>query len=751
MVRRWLYPLALLFLLAAGLLLDIHLQSAPAVELDIGGRDLGFVQGFSSKEWSDLLPTPYGPARETYRWMGAVGTIRLGPVRGGRPLLLSLRLSGGRPADAPPSTAHLRVNGRLRATFSLSPYLSTYTFLLPAGDARGGILRVELETETFRIEHDPRDLGLIAERASVQVLGEGGGGHLPRPTYALLGVAVLLGLWAVGLTFWSAWGVGAGLLFLTALAAVPRPTAVLHAGPTLLLLALLGAVVAGVLYWAGPRWQAWARWLGQHAQVVLLALFLLSLLFAFSPHIEADGVQYYAYLRSLAFDRDLHFANELSLDVPFEHVPYGLGAKRTETGYAPNYASVGPAILWAPFLPLGHLLALAGRAMGFDWTLDGYGEPYVVMICFGSALSALLTLLLGYDLVRRLYGRALGLLATLATFLGSGLFYYAFYKPDFAHALAAAAVTLFLYLWLTTRPARTARQWFWLGLSAGLMTTLYWIDALLVVLPAAEVLWEGLGALRARRWERLRLLLIGGLLFLLAFLLGFAPQMVVWKVLFGSWLTVPQEGFATPSGFVPLELLLSPLHGLLPWTPIVVLGMLGLFLLAWERRPWGLFLLLAPLLYFAYNATLGSWHGGGTFGLRRLVNAYPFFLLGVGALLERLRRWRPAAAFLTALFPTLWGGLVLLRYQVYTIPHYPSELENLSLSEFLFAPDNLPLDRLGDLLDLAFFVRWGKGLLREMRLADLLYGLLLLLLFLAASLGVGCLLQKVAKKEAGSL
>ncbi|MBN1483745.1 MAG: hypothetical protein JXA37_03410 [Chloroflexia bacterium] len=749
---KWIQIAALLLLLLGGLLLDLHLQGRPAAELDVGGRDLGFVRGFSSKEWGDVLPGPHGPETETYRWMGPHGILHIGTVRGGPPLLLHLRLLSGRPAETPPPQATLRVNDQVVAAFALSPLLNEYAFILPPTVLQGGALQVELEVETFQAQGDDRELGLIMERARLETLGGTSGGSLVdrlaqlRPAYTLIGLLAALTALALELAFGPAWGCGAGLLALAGLAAAWKPESALRAGPTLLALLLLGTAIAGGLRLLSPHWRRWARWLGRRAEWVLLVLFLLGLPLAFAPHIEADGVEYYAYLRSLAFDGDLHFANELSLEVPFAHVPYGLGAKKTATGYEPNYASVGPAIAWAPLLPAGHLTALAGHALGLDWTLDGYSEPYVVWICFGSTLSALASLLLGYDLLRRLYGSALGLLSTLATFFGAGLFYYAFYKPDFAHALAACAATVFVYLWHRSREVpdaaapsvlhRSTRQWFWLGLAAGFMSTLYWIDALLVLLPAAEVAWEGLALLRERHWRGLRNLSIGGGLFALAFTIGFFPQMLAWKILFGQWFTVPQEGFATPQGLAVLELLLSPLHGLLPWTPIAALGLLGLLLLAWEHRPWGSYVLLAMGAYFLYNATLPSWHGGGTFGLRRLVNAYPLFLLGVGALLQRLRRWRPAAAALAAFLPTLWGLVILLRYLAYTIPHYPSELENLSLGEFLLAPDHFPLDRLPAALELAWFWQWGRRLLNDWSWPYLLYGLVSLGLFVVISWGV---------------
>jgi hypothetical protein len=227
-----------------------------------------------------------------------------------------------------------------------------------------------------------------------------------------------------------------------------------------------------------------------------------------------------------------------------------------------------------------------------------------------------------------------------------------------------------------------------------------------------------------------------GAIFAAAFLIAFFPQALTWKVIFGQWLTVPQEGFATPSGFAALELLFSPLHGLLPWTPLALLGIGGLLWLAWTKRPWGAIVLVGMVVFFLYNATLGSWHGGGYFGLRRLTSAFPFFLLGVAALLDAVRRWRPAAAVVTAVIPTLRGAVVLLRYLAYTIPHYPLELEGLSLGEFLLAPDNFPLAHIPAVLRLSFFVQWGRRLGQPPNVADLAYGVLLIVLFVGTAWGV---------------
>jgi len=741
--RRWRWA-TILALFLAGLLLDAWLQARPGAEVDVGGRDLGYVEGFSAKE---------AGAEGTYRWMEGRGTLHLGPVQAGRPLLLRLRMASGRPPDFPWPQLQVEVDGRTRTSFPLAPGLSEYALLLPPESLHNGELVVELAVETFReVEPPNRSLGLLMDRARLEVLDgrwDGVGWTVPRPAYTLVGAAIALLIWALGGTFGVAWVLGASSLALAALLTLAFPQNVLQAGPTLAVLSLLAALTAGLLRLLSPHWKAWARRLGEKAHGVLLLVFFLGLLLAFTPSLAADGIQYYAYLRSLAMDGDLHFANEFSpeLAAHFSHVPSGLSRREawTETGYVKNFASVGPAIVWSPFFGLGHLLALGGRALGWPWTTDGYSEPYIALIGFSSALSALVTLLLGYDLVRRLYGPSLGLLATVATFLGTTLFYYAFYEPDFAHALASCGVTLFLYLWVRHWGKRGPAQWFCLGLAGGFMTTLYWVNALFLLLPAGEMLGEVLQVFRepaARRRRSLARLVGGGLLFAGAALLAFSPQMIAWKIIFGRFLTQPQEGFATPAGFAPLQLLFSPLHGLLPWTPLAVLGMVGLFFLARERRPWGIWVLLALALYFGYNATLESWHGGGTFGLRRLTNAFPFFLLGVAALLERLRRRQAALSVLAAWLPVFWSGMVLLRFLTYALPHHPAELSQLSLEEFLFAPTNMPLERLPEALQTAFFPRWIRDLATLPRPASLLYGLVLLFLFGGMTLLVGWLLRR---------
>src|SRR5262249_49506744 len=148
----------------------------------------------------------------------------------------------------------------------------------------------------------------------------------------------------------------------------------------------------GIAQWPRRRGQGagGSRWLQRSGQGWrwAAALMLLLIVLLFTPGMSADGVEYYAYVRSLAVDHDIEFTNELKgPEVPFERVPEWLATNRSPTGYAQNLASVGPAIIWAPFYLLGSLIVRAGNAFGADWTTDGYSLPYIAMINLASAVS----------------------------------------------------------------------------------------------------------------------------------------------------------------------------------------------------------------------------------------------------------------------------------------------------------------------------------------------------------------------------
>src|SRR6266852_4310492 len=98
----------------------------------------------------------------------------------------------------------------------------------------------------------------------------------------------------------------------------------------------------------------------------LLLLFLLSLALL-NPWVRGDGVGYYAFARAPLIDHSLNFEHDyIAANTAFREArldEHGQPKQmfRTRTGHLDNHFTVGPAMLWAPFLLLAHGGVLLAR------------------------------------------------------------------------------------------------------------------------------------------------------------------------------------------------------------------------------------------------------------------------------------------------------------------------------------------------------------------------------------------------------
>ena len=121
--------------------------------------------------------------------------------------------------------------------------------------------------------------------------------------------------------------------------------------------------------------------------ILLFCLFLFSLPAVTTRIYSSDEIQYFAYLRSLWFDRDLSFENEYRFFfdrgiAQSEGFHETFLERETEAGRRVNFGTIGCAILWAPFYAVGDLVAHATSARP-----DGFSKPYVAAVAYGSAVS----------------------------------------------------------------------------------------------------------------------------------------------------------------------------------------------------------------------------------------------------------------------------------------------------------------------------------------------------------------------------
>jgi len=433
----------------------------------------------------------------------------------------------------------------------------------------------------------------------------------------------------------------------------------------------------------------------------LLVVFLVSLPLV-NPWIRGDGIGYYALARapliehSLNFERDYRSGNASFRDARVDENGQLKQDLRTATGHLDNHFTVGPAILWAPFLLLAHAGVLLARTFGSQVAADGFSAPYRFAMAFGTALYGFQGLLLSARLARYYVDERWAFLATIATWWSSSLPVYMYFNPSWSHAHSAFAVALFLWYWHTTRRQRTMRQWCILALIAGLMLNVYYANATILVVLIVEAVRQYLAAFHkaspsatpdesradtsfsdaSSGVSTVAQLFVNHVLFNLIFIACLLPTFVSRCVIYGS---------ALDSGYVPLKywewrspyflaVLFSSNHGLFVWTPVVILAVAGLLVFLRREPSVGTPIVAAMLAFYLLIACYPDWAGISSYGNRFFISLTAPFILGLSMLFDRgaalFRSSRVAVAAASSLVACLilWNMAFVFQWGTHLVP-----------------------------------------------------------------------------------
>ena len=464
------------------------------------------------------------------------------------------------------------------------------------------------------------------------------------------------------------------------------------------------------------------RWLSFSFTKALFVLFIISLPLV-NPWVHGDGIGYYAYAHSLLIDHNLQFENEWKAgNASFTESRIGpngevLASQYTATHHLSNNYTVGPAILWAPFLILVHLLIATLNSFGAHISANGFGRPYLLTMAFATAGYGFGGLLLSFWLAREYVAERWAFLAVAGYWFASSLPVYMYLNPSWSHAHSFFTVALFLWYWFRTRSQRSRGQWIALGLLGALIVNVYYLNAVWLLIPALEAVMKYFdmmvgsresgdrnGAVESGNRERhatrgsLGSLFASHMTFVIVFLAGMLPTLITRKIIYGGFLITGYLGVQDWPWTHPVlgSVLFSSNHGLFSWTPILVLAVVGLALFRQYDRMFAIYLWTVCVVFYYVIACWVNWAGLSSFGSRFFISLGPAFILGLAGLFDRLMRgWvseRKAfisAALVVSLF-VAWNIGFIFQWGDHLIPvRGPISWRTMVYNQFCVVPAKL--------------------------------------------------------------
>lgn len=389
---------------------------------------------------------------------------------------------------------------------------------------------------------------------------------------------------------------------------------------------------------------------------VLLILGLGKIYFSKDKIITGDGRFYFAQVRSVLFDYDLDFENDLEMYDPFNKNSKTL-RKNVKTGMVENKYPIGSALLWSPFILLAKLISS-------DHT--GYGYIYQFMLLLASICYFMASTIL----IQKWLNQALKVdIAYVYIFLytsATTAFYYSFAEPSMSHIPSLFTVSLYLYV--SSKffgKHKKLRASLLIGFAAALMILTRNQNALFLIFSLADFVHS---FDRNRRNSIQWAFLSAGIC-----ILFLVPQFYYWKIIYGEYLLYSYKGESFKYLNSPkfAEVLFSRVSGLIYWHPIHLISVIGLITILFKKiNLLNVLIFLSFILQLYIFSSWECWWLGDSFGYRGLANCIPLLAYGFFAFWYALNNSLNIQLIFGILIVAVFFNLILsLLYAAGLIPH----------------------------------------------------------------------------------
>lgn len=370
-----------------------------------------------------------------------------------------------------------------------------------------------------------------------------------------------------------------------------------------------------------------------------VALLLAASLFYYpkwtKPQTEAtiswDVSGYYLYLPGALIYQDLKELKWWGAIEEKYHPGPGMGqAFQHPSGSWVMKYPMGQALQFLPWFGMAHLLA---EPLGYP--ADGFSLPYQAAISWGSLLVAFLGLWFLRKVLKVYFNDLVVAIVLICLVFGSNYLEYASITGAMTHNWLFTLYTILIFSTIQFYKKPTFTLAALIGLLVGWATITRPTEIIAAMIP----LFWGLNSLDA---VKARFALLGHHLPKLTLAAAFSGamiflQMAYWKYAAGEWIVYSYQG-QTFTWLPPHieDVLWSARAGWLVYSPMMLFAVIGIFMLR-KRLPEVFPTIFSFCMIALYiTAAWDIWWYGGSLGQRAMVQAYPLWAFGLGAMVQWL-------------------------------------------------------------------------------------------------------------------
>ena len=341
-----------------------------------------------------------------------------------------------------------------------------------------------------------------------------------------------------------------------------------------------------------------------YREEVFLSLIFLIAAFGFNIYrIQGDGWVYFAFL-----EKALGIPDPESSDI---HLKWG-------------YVQMGAAFFNMPFYLLAYTVE---RLTGWNIPVSGI-TLRSISINLASNFYVLSAIVLVVRTLKKLNYRSI-YISVIAVLFSTSAFAAAAIMPSCSHAVELFLVSASVY-YTIVYVEHSPSKWIVTGVLLALIVFVRYFN---IVLIACAVMYF----IMRKDWERLKFVVLGFVSVIWLLPLLFYTYNGGWFNLMGH--TDDHKSISLFLTTVPLfpvnsfKLLVHPLHGILIWSPVVILSLLGLCLYPVTNNLKFLLLSMFTSILILYGF-LPEWHAGWSFSNRYLTGLFPVYVIGLASFLQ---------------------------------------------------------------------------------------------------------------------